>query len=226
MADKSNDQQVHPLPQNYNFDAAFNVKRDEELASVESDELRRKKRIKYLAYFAAFVVFQTGIIVLFSLTVMKIKTPKFRVRSATFETFDAGTAMNPSFNFRMNAEVGVKNTNFGNYKFQNSTIYFFYEGALIGQAIVPQTKVGWQSTKKMNVVVDLSSSNLPINSQLGNDFNSGVLKLNAQANTESFKKLTANDIGISVDDEGGFLVYLIKFQRLASDFDAIQFSHQ
>ena len=190
MADRRNDQQVHPLSQNYNHDAVSNFKRDEESASRESDEIRRKKRIRYLAYFAAFVVFQTGIIVLFSLTVMKIKTPKFRVQSATFETFNVGTATNASFNFRMNAEVGVKNNNFGTYKFQNSTISFFYDGTPIGEAMVPDSKSGWLSTKKLNVAVDLSSNNLTSNSQLENDLNSGVLKLNAQSKLSGKVTLT------------------------------------
>lgn len=54
--------QVYPLPQSFNSNTAYNVKRDEESAStMESDELPRKKRIKYLAYFSAFVVFRLGL---------------------------------------------------------------------------------------------------------------------------------------------------------------------
>ncbi|KAL3521582.1 hypothetical protein ACH5RR_019731 [Cinchona calisaya] len=183
MADNKREQpQVYPLPQSYNTNAGYNNKRDAESANVESDELRRKKRMKYLAYFAAFVVFQTGIILLFSLTVMKIRTPKFRVRSATFETFEIATATNPSFNFRMDAELGVKNANFGNYKFQNSSIVFFYGDAPVGEAVVRETKAGWRSTKKLDVVVDLSSNGLTNNnSQLANDLNSGVLTLNSRS---------------------------------------------
>nr|XP_027093757.1 late embryogenesis abundant protein At1g64065-like [Coffea arabica] len=204
MAERRNDQQVHPLPQSYTYNTAFNVKRDQESASSDSDEIRRKKRLKYLAYFAAFVVFQTGIIVLFSLTIMKIRTPKFRVRSSAFETFDAGTTTNPSFNYRMNAELGVRNNNFGTYKFQNSTIYFSYNGTPIGETLVPNSKAGWLSTKKLNVVVDLSSNNLASNSQLGNDLSTGVLKLNAQS------KLSGKDFVVSFPKLlGGFVTKIV-----------------
>ncbi|KAL0371867.1 UNVERIFIED_CONTAM: hypothetical protein Scaly_0868300 [Sesamum calycinum] len=48
---------------------------------------------KCLAYVAAFVVFQTAVILVFALTVMKVKSPK----------------------------VTIKNTNFGHFKYQNST---------------------------------------------------------------------------------------------------------
>ncbi|KAA8539976.1 hypothetical protein F0562_026668 [Nyssa sinensis] len=166
---------VYPMPQ-----ANGPTKHDEEAATVQSEELRRKKRMKYLAYGVAFVVFQTGIILIFALTVMKIKTPKFRFRSATFENFDV-VAASPSFNIKMNAEVGVKNTNFGHYKFDNSTITFFYKGTPVGSAIVPNGRARARSTKKFNIVVDLISTSLPSTSELGNDIGSGVLLLSSQS---------------------------------------------
>ncbi|XP_059669747.1 late embryogenesis abundant protein At1g64065-like [Cornus florida] len=158
------------------------VRSDEEAAGSElSKELCRKKRMKCLAYAVAFAVFQTGVILIFSLTVMKIKNPKFRVRSASFETFEV-VASNPSFNLRMNAELGVKNTNFGHYKFDNSTITFFYKGVQVGSAIVPNARAKARSTKKFNVVVDLSSTGVPSNSELGSDLDSGILPLSSQSN--------------------------------------------
>uniref|UniRef100_A0A5B7AIE8 Late embryogenesis abundant protein LEA-2 subgroup domain-containing protein n=1 Tax=Davidia involucrata TaxID=16924 RepID=A0A5B7AIE8_DAVIN len=173
MAEKG--QQVYPMSQ-------ARAKHDEEAATVPSEELRRKKRMKCLAYVVAFAVFQTGIILLFALTVMKIKSPKFRVRSVAFETFDVvTTTTTPSFNIRMNAELGVKNTNFGHYKFDNSTITFFYKGSPVGNAFVPNARAKARSTKKFNIVVDLTSTSLPSTSELGNDISSGVLSLSSQS---------------------------------------------
>lgn len=149
--------------------------------TMDSKELRRKKRLKCLGYVAAFAVFQTAIILIFVLAIMKLRTPKFRVRSATVVSLQAGTAANPFFNLSMNAQVGVKNANFGNFKFHNSTILFYYGGAPVGQAAVLHSKAGWRSTKKLNVVVDLSSNRLPSTSRLGNDLNSGVLNFTSQS---------------------------------------------
>jgi len=161
---------------------------DEEAASEHSKELRRKKCIKYTVYGVAFAIFQTGVILVFVLFVMKVRTPKFRVRSATFETFDV-VASNPSFNLNMNAELSVKNKNFGQYEFENSTIIFLYRGLQVGSALVSKAKVGILSTKKFNVVVDLSSTGLPSNSMLGSDLNSGFLPLSSQAQLTGKVKL-------------------------------------
>ncbi|KAL3524337.1 hypothetical protein ACH5RR_017171 [Cinchona calisaya] len=149
---------------------------------IESSELRKKKRMKCLAYVAAFAVFQTAIILIFVLTIMKVRTPKFRVRSANLESSEVVTAANPSFNMSMTAQLGVKNANFGNYKFQGSTVDFLYGNTPVGQAVVPKTKAGWRSTKKLTVVVNLSSNALTAgNSQLENDINAGFLTLNSQS---------------------------------------------
>lgn len=149
---------------------------------IESSELRKKRRMKCLAYVAAFAVFQTAVILIFVLTIMKVRTPKFRVRSADFdESFQVGNLSTPSFSFRMDAELGVKNANFGNYKFQNSSIFFLYGDTGVGEAAFSKSKAGWRSTKKFHVSVDLSSKSLPSNSQLGNDLRSGVLNLRSQS---------------------------------------------
>ncbi|KAL3521581.1 hypothetical protein ACH5RR_019730 [Cinchona calisaya] len=192
MADQNikDQQEVYPSPQKYN-----NGNHDEESATIQSKELHKKKRMKRLAYILAFIVFQTGIILLFSSTIMKIRTPKFRVRSAAFESFEVGTAANPAFNFRMNAELGIKNTNFGNYKFQNAQIVFYYDGIPVGKAIFPGAEAGWRTTKKLKIAVDLSSDSLALantnsKSQLGNDINSGVLKLNAQSKLSGKVRVT------------------------------------
>ena len=80
----------------------------------------------------------------------------------------------PSFNLRMDAELGVKNANFRNYKFQ-------FRDAPVGEAFVRKTKAWWLSTKKLEIEVDLSSNGLPTNSQLVYDLNSEVLKLKSRS---------------------------------------------
>ncbi|PSS04409.1 Late embryogenesis abundant protein [Actinidia chinensis var. chinensis] len=148
---------------------------DEETGRSLSDEERRQKRKKWALYIIAFVIFQTGVIVFFSMTVMKFRTPKFRVRSATsFDTFDVQSS---SFNVRMNAQLGVKNTNFGPYKYGNSTILFYYRGTQVGSVIIPKSKANFRRTKKVNVAVDLVAPTLPSNSELASDVTSGILPL-------------------------------------------------
>lgn len=150
---------------------------DAEAATAhDAQELRRQKRKKWLLYGIAFVVFQTAIIVLFSLTVMKVKTPKFRVRSSSFNTADVQPS-NSSFSLNMNAQFGVKNTNFGPYKYDSTTVYFYYNGIQVGSAFIPKSKANFLSTKKINVAVDLTSANITGNANLAGDINSGILPL-------------------------------------------------
>ncbi|KAG5558693.1 hypothetical protein RHGRI_008599 [Rhododendron griersonianum] len=156
----------HPLAPTNGY-----ARSDAEAATTNTEELRRQKRKKYLIYFAAFVIFQTLIIVLFSLTVMKVKTPKFRVRSTySFNTLDV-PQMNTSFT--LNAQFGIKNTNFGPYKYDSTTVYFQYNGIEVGSAFIPKSKANFLSTKKINVPVDLNLS--------GDTSNSGYLTLTSTA---------------------------------------------
>ncbi|XWS37906.1 hypothetical protein CRYUN_Cryun19dG0085500 [Craigia yunnanensis] len=151
---------------------------DEESFAVQSKELKKKKRMKCLLYIVLFAVFQMGIILLFALTVMRIRNPKFRVRSGSFvETFNIGTETSPTFNLRMNTQFTVKNTNFGHFKYDVGTVTFAYMGTPVGQAIIQKARARARSTKKVDIVVDLNSSNLPNTNELGSDIRLGVLPL-------------------------------------------------
>ncbi|XP_073064284.1 late embryogenesis abundant protein At1g64065-like [Primulina eburnea] len=140
---------------------------DEEVAI--SDE-RRRNRKKCFVYVLAFIVLQTCVFLIFGLTIMKVRSPKFRaiflappLWSATFNTFEVATLnTNSSFSIKMIAELGVKNPNFGKYKYQNSTIEFYYlDMYKVGEAVVPRASAESRSTRKFEVTVDLSSTNVP-----------------------------------------------------------------
>ncbi|XP_058181442.1 uncharacterized protein LOC131299887 [Rhododendron vialii] len=177
MAEK--DQQIHPIqPESYSPQS----KRDVEATTTEQSKVaHRQKQKKWLLYGIAFVIFQTGIIALFSLTVMKVRNPKFRVRSATFDTFDIVQTTNHSFNLRTNVALGIKNTNFGPYKYDNSTMYFYYGETEVGSAVIPKSKAQFRRTKKFTVSVDLASTSLAGNSQLASDMSSGIVPLSSRS---------------------------------------------
>ncbi|XP_058181450.1 uncharacterized protein LOC131299894 [Rhododendron vialii] len=114
---------------------------DEEATTFYAKELYRQKHKKWLLYGVALIFFQTGIILLFSMTVMKVRNPKFlfRVRSATFDTYDIPTT-NTSFTLKTNIALEIKNTNFGPYKYDSSTIYFYYGEVELGSAVILKSK--------------------------------------------------------------------------------------
>ncbi|XP_022737532.1 late embryogenesis abundant protein At1g64065-like [Durio zibethinus] len=150
----------------------------ETVVAPDSKELKKKKRMKCLLYIVLFAVFQTGIILLFALTVMRIRNPKFRVRSGSFvDIFNVGTEASPSFDLRMNTQFTVKNTNFGHFKYELGTVTFAYRGTPVGQATIHKARTRARSTKKVDVVVELRSSSLSNTIELGRDISSGVLPL-------------------------------------------------
>ena len=177
MAEK--EQQVHPLAP-----ANEHPRSDEESASLQSKELKRKKRIKYAVYIAAFAVFQTAVILVFALTVMRVKNPKVRIGRVTVETMETnntGAAAAASFDLKFIAQVTVKNTNFGHYKFDNSTMSFLYDGVIVGEAIIGKARARARSTKKLDVTVEVNSRALTSTTGLGSELSSNVLTLNSQA---------------------------------------------
>ena len=149
--------------------------RSDEESDKGSAELRKKKRMKCVAYIVAFAVFQTIIIVVFALFVMRFKSPKFRVRDASFiNTFNF---TNDSFDLVMDAQFTIKNTNFGHFKYEHGSVTFSYDGMIVGEAQLGEARARARSTKKVDRVVTLSSSDLPTNSKLTNDLGGGILPL-------------------------------------------------
>ncbi|XP_057466653.1 late embryogenesis abundant protein At1g64065-like [Actinidia eriantha] len=155
------DQQVDPSPQS-------------------SDHPQKQK--KWTSYIIAFVIFFIGIILLFIFIVMKSRTPKFHMRpSNSFDTFDVQPST-PSFNMRLNAQLGVRNTNFGPFKYDTTAITFYYKDTEVGCATVPESKANFLSTKKVDVPVDLvMPTTLACSEDLISDLNSGILPLTSQS---------------------------------------------
>ncbi|KAI3445371.1 hypothetical protein Pfo_002036 [Paulownia fortunei] len=142
---------------------------------------------KCLAYVAAFVVFQTAIILVFALTVMKIKSPKVRFNAIAVESFSSSNNNNNSLsiNMRLLTQVTIKNTNFGHFKYDNCTLTILYNGVPLGEAVIPRGRARARKSKKFNISVDVSSDRLSRNgNNLGNDINSGVLRLSSQAKVD------------------------------------------
>ncbi|KAL3499291.1 hypothetical protein ACH5RR_038384 [Cinchona calisaya] len=140
----------------------------ESAQNYESMELRQKKRKKRIAYIAAFAVFQTIIILIFALVVMRVKSPKVRLVDIKVTNNINGT------NISLMAQLRVKNTNFGRYKFDSSVATVTSGGDTVGQFVIPDGKAGMKSTKKVYVIVDVVNPS-------GSSFNSGMLELNSQA---------------------------------------------
>ncbi|PQQ05839.1 uncharacterized protein Pyn_37337 [Prunus yedoensis var. nudiflora] len=147
-------------------------------SQLSADELKRKKRIKLAIYITIFVVFQIIVITAMSLTVMKVKNPRFRLGNINVQSFESVPAT-PSFDTKFTTQIKIKNSaNWGSYKFGAANITFQYLGETLAVIDVAKGKAGWLSTIKRNAEVSLNSTAIT-NSNLGSDLRSGVLTLNS-----------------------------------------------
>ncbi|KAK9914357.1 hypothetical protein M0R45_038141 [Rubus argutus] len=171
MAERN--QEAYPFAPYANGQAM--ARSDAESTRAHSDhELRRKKRIKCLVYIAVFAVFQIIVITVFALTVMRVKSPKFRIQSVAVEDLTtSNTGNNPSLTMRFIAQVSVKNPNFGRYKYDQGLISFTYMGTQVGDVIVPQETARTKSTRK----TILTGAVTTVNSNLAADISSGSVML-------------------------------------------------
>jgi len=112
----------------------------------------------------------------------RIKTLRAKVGTVTVQHLVTGSQLLPYFDVNFTAQVGIKNRNFDSYKFNGTNAIFTYQGVTVRQAVIPNGKAGWLSTKKVNVTVNVNSIALPNSSSLGSDLSAGLLNLSSHAN--------------------------------------------
>ncbi|KAG2677150.1 hypothetical protein I3760_12G085700 [Carya illinoinensis] len=146
---------------------------------LESEKFKNMQNRKCYAYIIAGVVFQTIIILVFALTVMRIKTPSVRLRSVTVQNLTYNASNSPAFfTLTLNAEIAVKNKNFGHFRFEKSTANVTFANAVVGDGDIIKGRAKARKTKRMNVAIDVSSNGVVIDgAKLNNELNSGNLTL-------------------------------------------------
>ncbi|KAG8382190.1 hypothetical protein BUALT_Bualt05G0051000 [Buddleja alternifolia] len=132
---------------------------------------------KCLAYVAAFVVFQMAIILVLALTVGKIKSPKIRFNVIAIESVFSSNNNSSSTNMRLVTQVTIKNTNFGHFRYDNSTLTILYDGVPLGEAVIPRGRAGARKIQRFNVSVDVSLNRV-------NELNSRILRLSSRGNVK------------------------------------------
>ncbi|XWS38296.1 hypothetical protein CRYUN_Cryun19dG0119600 [Craigia yunnanensis] len=150
---------------------------------LESEKYKKMKNMKCYAYIIAGVVLQTIIILVFALTVMRIKTPSIRLRSVAVQNLNYNASgVVPHFNMTMIMEIAVKNTNFGHFRFDNTTANITFGSVVVGHGEIIKSRASARKTKRMNVTVDIgSSSAISDENELSTELSSGTLTLTGVA---------------------------------------------
>lgn len=142
---------------------------------------RKKRNMKCLAYVVVGIIAQTAIVLLFALLIMRIRNPKVRLASISIETLNVNSSSSfPSFKLKFNALVTVKNTNFGHFKFDNSTTTFSYRGTHVGEGTIIKARARARSTKKLNV------TNVSLNSNMVSSLNYSKLRSDLSSKSLTF----------------------------------------
>ncbi|WOH06719.1 hypothetical protein DCAR_0626147 [Daucus carota subsp. sativus] len=192
MEDKEEEHQpTHPLAC-----SSCHARIEQEAASSEK-QTQLKSRLKYYFFIVALTAVETGIILLFALTILKFKTPSFRVRVVAVQALRVGNTSDPYFSMALKAEFNVKNRNFGHFSYENSTVYFYFEDVKVGKAFIHKSRVDARSTRRFFISVKLTSSYVSRNSILCiQDLNAGILPISMQAKLRgrvTVLKLLKND---------------------------------
>lgn len=138
------------------------------------DEIRRKKRRKRLVYIAAFAVFQTVVILVFALVVMRVRSPEVEIDSATVEELSGGASSH--YNMTIIARLKIKNKNFGDYKYERTAMNISYGGVTVGEGVILNGKAEARDTETVQVTARVSSV-----VALSNETSSGILVLESKA---------------------------------------------
>ncbi|PIN21670.1 hypothetical protein CDL12_05628 [Handroanthus impetiginosus] len=178
MADEVQVQQsTHPLASPNTYPRSDTEALATAYYGAARDHRKKTNRKKCLLYILLFLLFQTGIILLFTLTVLKIKSPKFRIHSATLHNVTTALAPeSPSLNLTIHAELAVQNPNFGRFKFEKSYMNLFCRGMEVGRVLIPKGLSNWRSTEKFEVIMDLKIDS----GERASDLSAGVVPINSR----------------------------------------------
>ncbi|XVF51404.1 hypothetical protein PTKIN_Ptkin04bG0182700 [Pterospermum kingtungense] len=154
---------------------------DVEFGGFKPKALRpEEKSSKCLVYVLAIMVIVGTVLLTFSSVFLRVTSPGFEIGSVTVRNLQYGTNSSaPSFNFTLVTEVKVKNTNFGDFRFENTTGNVWFGRIGVGEMKIPTGRAQARATERFNVSVDVSSVRIPDSMNLSSNISSGVLKLNS-----------------------------------------------
>ncbi|XP_072967165.1 late embryogenesis abundant protein At1g64065-like [Typha angustifolia] len=107
---------------------------------------------------ALFVVLVGILILILSLTVLKVKDPTLTMHSMTVDRFNVEVGNGNqlvSANVTLIADISLKNPNVASFRFGSSATEFYYGGKTVGVGYAPSGEVGADRTARMNVTVDV-----------------------------------------------------------------------
>ncbi|XVF10505.1 hypothetical protein REPUB_Repub07fG0188800 [Reevesia pubescens] len=140
---------------------------------------REEKSSKCLVYVLAIMVIQGTVLLIFASIVLRARTPDFEIGSVSVSNLKYGKSSAPSFNFTLVTEVTVENSNFGDFRFENTTGSVWFGSVVVGEMKIPMGRAQARATERLNVSVAVSSVRISDTRNLSSYISSGLLELNS-----------------------------------------------
>nr|KJB52206.1 hypothetical protein B456_008G250600 [Gossypium raimondii] len=143
---------------------------DMEFGGIKPKSLRREeKSSKCLVYVLIITVVLGTILLTFGSILLRPRTPGFKFRSVQVRNLKYVTnSTSPSFNFTLIMQIVVENTNFGDFRFDNTT-----------GSVIPTGRAQARKTERLNVSFDVSSVRVPNTTRLNGNISSRILELSS-----------------------------------------------
>ncbi|GMJ00306.1 hypothetical protein HRI_003699800 [Hibiscus trionum] len=131
----------------------------------------QEKNSKCLVYVLAIMVIQGAVLLIFGTIFLRARTPGFEFGSVGVRNLKYRTnSSSPTFNFTLVTAISIENTNFGEFRFDNTTGTVWCGSVVVGEFKMPTGRAQARATQRLNVSVDVSSVRVPNTSGLSNLF--------------------------------------------------------
>ncbi|EOA33268.1 hypothetical protein CARUB_v10022353mg [Capsella rubella] len=139
---------------------------------------------KCLVYSLTIIVIVFAVCLILSSIFLRISKPEIETRSvSTRDLRSGGNSTNPYFNATLVSDISIRNSNFGAFEFEDSSLRVVYaDHGVVGEATIPGRRVEAHKTVRITgVVVEIGSFRLLDRKGLELDLRSGFLELRSVA---------------------------------------------
>ena len=106
---------------------------DEEFANLKpSNHPVQQRSSKWPVYVLAGIALQGMVLLVFSIAVLRVETPKVGLHTAVVESLEYATSSSVSLNATMMAKMSINNNNFGRFQFGDSISAVMYGNMTVG----------------------------------------------------------------------------------------------
>lgn len=157
--------------------------------SMPSQHRPRRSLTRIILFVVVLIIVHAIVIIILDMTIFKVRTPKYRFNSVSLTDVSTNSSTtSSSFSMKLNAQVTIKNKNFGPYEYQDCYLTISYRGRSVGEVVVKEAKVKTLSTKKLTLDINVTHA-ASGNSNLKNDISSGALIMGSKSEMRGQVKL-------------------------------------